>query len=79
MLSIRKWTRYDWAWLFGIGWMVGTELAAVRNDRPGDTFSELWYWLTGRYGTPPRHVWTIRALLFGFTCWLVAHLWTRRV
>lgn len=76
---IRSFSRFDWLWL---GWLLSgaaIELAALRDARKGDTFSEAWWWMAGIGDTRNRYAWITRGLLFGFSSWLVSHLWTRRV
>lgn len=78
MPSPRRWTRYDWLW---VGWLVSflaIEISALRDDRAGGTFSEAWWYWAGIRDRRNRYVWITRGVLFGFSCWLVTHLWTRR-
>lgn len=79
MRWVRSWTRFDWLW---IGWIVQflvIEVAALRSPRSGGTFSESWWWLIGIGERRNRYAWVTRGMLFGFSSWLVTHLWTRRV
>lgn len=76
---IRSWTRYDVLWLAWLGSFLCIEISALRDAKKGGTFSEAWWWFSGVGDTRNRYAWITRALAFGFSCWLVVHLWSRRV
>lgn len=79
MPNFKKWTRYDWLWLAWLFSFLAIEVPAVLDAKKGNTFSESWWWFLGIGEKGNKHSWTLRAVAFGFSAWLVAHLWSRRV
>jgi hypothetical protein len=77
MTDPRRWTRYDWLWIFWIGSFLAIEIPALCDAKKGNTFSEAWWWFLGIGEKGHKHARVLRIVALSFSAWLSTHLWTR--